>query len=161
MLTFRKALLQDQDAIWEILQNIIKKGSSFAYPSNLTKEEMLAYWLAEDKHAYVALEDDEVIATFFMKDNQPGRGSHIANAAYAIAEKHAGKGIGQKVGEYSLIEAKRLGYKAMQFNLVVKSNVRAVSLWKRIGFEIIGEIPDAFFHPQEGYTNAYVMYRKL
>ena len=73
----------------------------------------------------------------------------------------SGQGIGKAMGEFSLEEAKRLGYKAMQFNIVVKSNERAVRLWKKLGFEIIGEIPEAFNHMTNGLTNAYIMYRKL
>jgi ribosomal protein S18 acetylase RimI-like enzyme len=74
---------------------------------------------------------------------------------------HSGKGIGQAIGVFSLEEARRLGYKAMQFNIVVKSNTHAVKLWTKLGFKIIGEIPDAFDHPEHGMTNAYVMYQKL
>ena len=65
------------------------------------------------------------------------------------------------MGEFSLAEAKRLGYTAMQFNIVIKSNARAVNLWQNLGFKIIGEIPDAFNHKENGMTNAYIMYRKL
>jgi ribosomal protein S18 acetylase RimI-like enzyme len=65
------------------------------------------------------------------------------------------------MGEFSVTEAKRLGYRAMQFNLVVKSNMPAVKLWKDLGFEIIGEIPEAFNHAELGFVNAYIMYRKL
>jgi ribosomal protein S18 acetylase RimI-like enzyme len=98
---------------------------------------------------------------FLIKDNQPGLGAHIANAAYMVSEKAEGKGIGKSMCLYSLDEAKRLGYLAMQFNIVIKSNERAVKLWQKLGFQIIGEIPEAFRHKQLGLTNAYIMYRKL
>jgi ribosomal protein S18 acetylase RimI-like enzyme len=65
------------------------------------------------------------------------------------------------MGEFSIEEARQLGYKAMQFNFVVKSNERAVRLWEKLGFQIISEIPDAFDHRQNGLTNAYIMYQKL
>jgi len=65
------------------------------------------------------------------------------------------------MGEWSIEEARRLGYKAMQFNFVIKSNERAVKLWQSLGFDIIGEIPDAFNHKKNGLTNAYIMYRRL
>jgi ribosomal protein S18 acetylase RimI-like enzyme len=101
------------------------------------------------------------VGTFFIKDNQPDLGSHIANAGYMTAPGTFGKGIGRAMGEFSILEAARLGYKAMQFNIVIKSNERAVALWKSMDFEIIGEIPDAFNHQQNGLTNAYIMYRKI
>jgi ribosomal protein S18 acetylase RimI-like enzyme len=143
------------------LQSIIQRGDAFVYPIDSTEDEMIGYWCGKDKHTYVALEGDQVVATFFMKDNQPGLGSHVANAGYAVSVNHSGKGIGQAIGVFSLEEARRLGYKAMQFNIVVKSNTHAVKLWTKLGFKIIGEIPDAFDHPEHGMTNAYVMYQKL
>jgi L-amino acid N-acyltransferase YncA len=157
----RKATIQDQDAIWNILQPIIKKGAAFAYHPLTTKEEMIAYWCDAKKHTYVALVDDSIAGTFFIQDNQPGLGSHIANAGYAVSERYGAKGLGRFMGVYSLEEAKRLGYTAMQFNLVVKSNEKAVNLWKELQFEVIGEIPDAFHHSTQGPTNAFIMYRRL
>jgi len=65
------------------------------------------------------------------------------------------------MAEFSIEEARRLGYVAMQFNFVVKSNEAAVKLWLGLGFKIIGEIPEAFNHLENGLTNAYIMYRKL
>jgi ribosomal protein S18 acetylase RimI-like enzyme len=73
----------------------------------------------------------------------------------------SGQGIGREMGEFSLKEAKKLGYKAMQFNIVVKTNDKAVRLWKKLGFMIIGEIPEAFNHRQLGLVNAFIMFRKL
>ena len=104
---------------------------------------------------------DALEAIAFLKDNQPDLGSHIANAGYMTAPSAAGQGVGKAMGEFSLSEAKRLGYKAMQFNIVVKSNERAVRLWQHLGFKIIGEIPEAFQNKQGGLTNAYIMYQKL
>ncbi len=73
----------------------------------------------------------------------------------------AKQGIGTTMGKFALEEAKRLGYSAMQFNIVVKSNAGAIRLWEKLGFEIVGEIPDAFNHSQNGLTNAYIMWRRL
>ena len=86
----------------------------------------------------------------------------VAEAAgYMVAPGARGKSVGRRMAEFSLEEAKRLGYCAMQFNIVVKSNENAVRLWQNLGFEIIGEIPEAFNHIENGLTNAYIMYRKL
>ena len=78
-----------------------------------------------------------------------------------VAPEARGKGVGRKMGEFSIQEAKKQGFHAMQFNFVVKSNEKAIKLWKSLGFEIIGEIPEAFRHIENGLTNAYIMYRKL
>ena len=110
---------------------------------------------------YVAIDGEQVAGTFIIKDNQPDLGSHVANASYMTHPDAFGKGIGRSMAEFSLDEARRLGYSAMQFNIVVKSNERAVRLWERMGFQIIGEVPDAFRTMGSTPTNAYIMWRNL
>ena len=161
MIEIRKAKPEDNNLIWSIIKEVISKGDTYTFDPNSSKETMLSYWFGEDKHTYVATINEEILGTFVIKDNQPGLGAHIANASYMVSEKAFGKGIGKTMAEFSLEEAKRLGYKAMQFNIVIKSNIRAVRLWQKLGFTIIGEIPDAFNHKENGLTNAYIMYRKL
>ena len=161
MLEIRKAIPGDNDVIWEIIRNTIATGDTYAFSPTAGKEKMLAYWCAADAHTYVALLNGKIAGTFVMKKNQPDLGSHIANAGYMVSPSAAGQGIGKAMAEFSLVEAKRIGYRAMQFNFVVKSNQRAVRLWQQLGFTIIGEIPEAFNHQVLGLTNAYIMYRKL
>jgi L-amino acid N-acyltransferase YncA len=161
MTEIRKATIDDYDAIWEIIQQVILNGDTYVFAPASSKEKMLAYWFGQDKHTYVAMLNNKVAGTFIIRDNQPDLGSHIANASYMTLPILSGQGIGKKMGEFSLEEAKRLGYKAMQFNIVVKSNERAMRLWQKLGFNIIGEIPEAFDHKQNGLTNAYIMHRKI
>ncbi len=161
MLEIRKATTNDYDAIWNIISDVIATGDTYVFHPASSKEKMLAYWCSPAAHTYVALDNDEVVGTFVMRDNQPDLGSHIANAGYMVSPLAAGKGIGKTMALFSLEEAKRLGYKAMQYNIVIKSNERAVKLWQHLGFTIIGEIPEAFNHSKHGLTNAYIMYRKL
>jgi ribosomal protein S18 acetylase RimI-like enzyme len=161
VIEIRKAVDADKSAVWQIIKAVIAGGDTYVYPPNSPEDEMIAYWFAPDKYTYVAGSDGRIVGTFWIKANQPGLGAHVANAAYMISPDAAGKGIGRQMAEFSLREARRLGFKAMQFNFVVKSNTVAIRLWQSIGFEIIGEIPDAFDHATNGLTNAYVMYRKL
>jgi L-amino acid N-acyltransferase YncA len=161
MLYIRKTEAADADAIWGILRQIIQHGDAFAYPPESTREQMLDYWLASGKHTYTALLDGQIIGTFFLQNNQPGLAAHVANAAYATSPTAYGRGVGREMGQFSIEEARRLGYRAMQFNLVVKTNERAVHLWQSLGFEVIGEIPEAFQHRSLGFVNAYIMYQKL
>lgn len=161
MLEIRRAVPADYDAIWEIIRRVISTGDTYVFDPDSSKEKMLAYWCDPGKHTYVAVMNDTIVGSFVLRDNQPDLGSHIANGAYMTLPSASGKGIGKAMGAYSIEEAKRLGYKAMQFNIVIKSNERAVKLWQSLGFSIIGEIPDAFNHLQNGFTNAYIMYRKL
>lgn len=161
MINIRKALEDDKDDIWNIIQQVISTGDTYLFAPDSSKERMLDYWFKEGKHTYVATDEGRVVGTFIITENQPDLGSHIANASYMTSPSERGKGIGKLMGEYSVKEARRLGFHAMQFNIVVKSNEHAVRLWTSLGFKIIGEIPDAFDHKELGYTNAYIMYRTV
>ena len=161
MIEIRPATSADKPAIWRIIHAVISTGDTYVFDPETPEDEMLDYWFAPDKHVYVAEENKNVLGAFWLKPNYPGLGSHVCNAAYMVSPDNAGKGIGRKMAEFSLDEARRLGFTAMQFNFVVSSNTAAVKLWQSIGMEIIGEIPDAFNHRELGLTNAYVMYRKL
>ena len=161
MTEIRKATPADYDDIWEIIRGVISTGDTYVFDPRSSKEKMLAYWCAPGNHIYVATINAKIVGSVVLKNNQPDLGSHIANGAYMVLPAASGQGIGKTMGAFSIDEAKRLGYKAMQFNIVIKSNERAVRLWQSLGFIIIGEIPEAFSHKQNGLTNAYIMYRKL
>ena len=114
------------------------------------------------EHAtYVTLVDGHVMGSYFLTPNQPGLGAHVCNAGYMVARRARGQGVGRAMGEHSLAEARRLGYRAMQFNIVVTTNAYAVSLWKSLGFHVVGTLPEAFRHSQHGFVDALVMYRSL
>jgi ribosomal protein S18 acetylase RimI-like enzyme len=169
MLEIRKAVEEDKPQVWEIIKSVIATGDTYIFYPDSPEEKMLAYWFAADKKTYVALWSEpadgglnqKIVGTFFLKDNQPDLGSHIANAGYMVAPEAKGRRVGRTMAEFSLEEARQLGYRAMQFNFVVKTNEVAVKSWQNLGFEIIGEIPEAFQHARYGLTNAYIMYRKL
>jgi ribosomal protein S18 acetylase RimI-like enzyme len=161
MLTIREYVPEDEEQVWKIIKEVIAGGDTYVFAPDSSREKMLAYWCAPNKKVYVAVEDGRVIGSFYLTENQPDLGSHIANAGYMVAPDARTKGIGRRMGEFSIEEARRLGFYAIQFNFVVKSNERAVRLWKSLGFEVIGEIPDGFRHIKNGLTNVYIMYRKL
>lgn len=161
MFELREAIETDKKEVWKIIKSVISKGDTYVFAPNTSQEKMLNYWFGEDKQTYVAISSDKIVGTFFLKANQPDLGSHICNAGYMVSEEAKGQRFGRTMAEFSLKEAKQLGYSAMQFNFVVKTNEIAVKLWLNLGFEIIGEIPDAFQHQEKGLTNALIMYRKL
>ena len=161
MTQIRKAHETDKDAVWQIIKSVIAGGDTYVFAPDSPEDEMLVYWFSPEKYVYVAEDDGEILGTYWIKENQPGLGSHVGNGAYMVSPDAKGKGIGRLMAEHSIEEARRIGFKSIQFNFVVKSNEVAVNLWKRVGFEIIGEIPDAFDHREHGLTNAYIMYRKL
>ena len=105
--------------------------------------------------------DDQTITVSMIIANQPGRGAHVANAGYMVAEAARGLGIGFALGEHSLETARGLGYRSMQFNFVTSCNPSAVRLWQRLGFEIVGTLPAAFRLDGGELADAYVMSRAL
>lgn len=157
----RLATEEDRDAIWEILQPTIATGATLAFAPDTPKAEMLEFWCKKGNHTYVAVLNGTIAGTYFFKANQPGLGAHVANAGYVSHPDFAGRGLGRAMCAHSLAEAKRQGFTHMQYNIVVKSNERAVKLWQELGFQIVGELPEVFNHAQNGLTNAYVMWRRL
>ncbi len=160
-LKIRKYAEEDKPRIVKIIKYVISKGDSFTFASDTSTEFILEDWCSSDKHTYVAVFDEKIVGTFYIKANQIGLGDHVANGSYMVAPEARRQGIGRKMGEYSIKAANDLGFHAIQFNFVVKSNEKAVNLWKSLGFQIIGEIPEGFRHLEKGLTNAYIMYRKL
>jgi len=161
VLNFRLAARADRDAIWNIFHEVIAAGDTYAFEPGMSREEALAYWFGAGTHTYVAENDRRVVGTYILRPNQPGPGSHVANAAYMVAKDARGSGVGRKMAEHSLSEARRLGFRAMQFNFVVSTNTSAIHLWQQLGFKIAGTLPGAFRHPQAGYVDVYVMFRSL
>lgn len=157
----RPALNTDHDAIWNIFHEIIAAGDTYAFNPQMPREEALAYWFRADTHTYVAEEDGGVVGTYTLRPNQSGPGSHVANAAFMVARDAEGAGVGRRMAEHCLSEARRIGFRAMQFNFVISTNTRAIHLWDQLGFKIVGTLPGAFRHPEKGYVDVYVMYRSL
>jgi L-amino acid N-acyltransferase YncA len=157
----RKADEADRDAIWKIFHGVVAAGDTYAIDPDMSREEALAYWSGADTQTYVAESTGRVVATYILRPNQSGGGSHIANAGFMVAPDARGQGIGRAMGEHCLSEARRLGFRAMQFNFVVSTNESALRLWEDLGFKIVGTLPGAFRHPGKGYVDVYVMFRSL
>ncbi len=157
----RLATVNDHDAIWEIFKHVISTKEVFVFLPDTPKEDIYTYWLSSTMHTYVLENEGKILGSYYLKPNQVGYGSHIANGGYMTHPAARGKGIGKLLCEHSITNAKALGFKAIQFNMVVSTNSIAVDLWKKYGFKIIGTIPEAFNHHQLGYVDAYIMYQKI
>lgn len=160
-LEIRSADAQDWDAIWPIVREVLSRGDTYAYPVDTSEAEARALWLERPTVTCIAVAGSDVVGTYYLKPNQPGQGSHVCNAGYMVASTARGLGVGRAMCAHSLVEARRLGFRAMQYNLVVSTNTRAIELWRAHGFAVVGTLPRAFAHPEHGLVDALVMYRLL
>jgi L-amino acid N-acyltransferase YncA len=158
----RPATEADWPAIWEILRPIIREGETLAVDPDADEAAGRAYWLAPAKSVFVAVDEaGGIVGSSTLRANSTGPAGHVANAGYAVRGDQRGKGIARMLCLHSLETARARGFRAMQFNLVVSTNSRAVRLWRHMGFAIVGTLPGAFSHPTLGYVDAYVMYQSL
>ena len=141
----------DRSAVWSIFKPILEGGDTYVFYPDTSEEDALAYWLNPAGRIFIAETENEVVASYILKANQPGLGSHVANAAFIVSRSARGLGVGQLLGEHCLSEARRLGFRAIQFNFVVSTNEAAIRVWKKLGFSIVGTLPGAFAH-REIYT---------
>jgi ribosomal protein S18 acetylase RimI-like enzyme len=156
----------DADSIWAILEPTIRAGETYTLPRTMDRERALAYWLSPHHTVFVAEQDvagqeREVLGTYYLRANQKGGGAHVCNCGYMTAARASGRGVASAMCEHSLEYARSHGFLAMQFNFVVSSNLPAIHLWRKFGFETVGRLPKAFLHPSLGYVDALVMYRVL
>jgi GNAT superfamily N-acetyltransferase len=161
MPTARIATNEDEESLWGILEPMVRKGGTYVFSLDKSKESLMGYWMGVDKSTFVVELDGELVGTFYLKANQEGLGDHVCNAGFVVAPAAEGQGIGRWMGEFAQAEAKSRGFLAMQFNFVIKTNQRAVQLWKSLGFAVIGEIPDAYRHPELGLVPALIFHKKL
>lgn len=161
-LDIRAATDDDWSVIYPVFAAIVDAGETYAYPAGLSSDDARALWM-EPPPAYcvVASENGVVLGTAKMGPNRPGRGSHVATASFMVDPANAGRGVGRALGSYALDWARTAGYAGMQFNAVVETNVGAVRLWKSLGFEVIGTVPEAFDSATHGRVGLHVMHRRV
>ena len=157
----RLAQSTDHDAIWDMLAPVFGAGETYAVPRDVSREAALNMWCTLPAATYVAELEGEVRGTFYIKTNAAGGGKHVCNCGYITHPSARGRGLARAMCEFSQSEARKLGYRAMQFNMVLANNVGAVALWHRLGFETIGMLPKVFDHPKDGLVDAHVMYKWL
>ena len=157
----RRAEARDVAAIWGIIAPIIRAGETYALDPAMSEADALAYLLGPDRETFVAETDGVVLGTYYLRANQAGGGSHVCNCGYMTSPAAMGRGVARAMCAHSIEQACERGFRAMQFNFVVSTNERAVSLWQALGFEIVGHLPGAFHHPGRGYVDALIMFRSL
>jgi L-amino acid N-acyltransferase YncA len=157
----RTATRKDDDAVWAILEPVLRAGETYTLPREMSRADALAYWFSPGHAVFVAEDDGSILGAYYLRANQRGGGAHVANCGYMTAQRATGRGVARAMCMHSLDIARERGFRAMQFNLVVSTNERAVRLWISLGFATAGRLPEAFLHPTLGYVDALVMYRAL
>ena len=157
----RPATAADEQAIWAVLEPIIRAGETYMLPREMSEADALRYWLAPAHRVFVAEVDGQILGTYYLRANQQGGGAHVANCVYMTAPAATGRGIARAMCTHSIEAARAMGFRAIQFNCVIATNHRAVALWQSLGWTIVGTLPEAFAHPGAGFVDAHVMHRKL
>jgi len=157
----RAAGPSDDEAIWRVMEPIIRAGETYPLASDMTKADALAYWNGPEDETFVVEEGSEIIGTYHLRPNWSGPGAHVANIGYMTSSAAVGRDVGRRMVEHSLQQAREKGFKAVLFNFIANTNERAVNLYKSFGFDTIGTVPLAFLHPKRGYVDVLMMFKTL
>lgn len=153
---FRTEDAEDCRRIWN---QVVQEGRAFPQIEELRDGEVLSFF--QNQYTAVVVLNDRIAGLYILHPNNVGRVGHIANASYAVDETLRGQHIGEQLVRDSLVQAKNLQYRILQFNAVVASNVHAYHLYLRLGFTDLGIIPGGFHNIQGEYEDIHVMYYDL
>lgn len=168
----RAATPADWPGIWAVMEPVVRAGQTYTWEPDAAEPALREAWLHDPgrrsdrlkrgpARTVVAVVDGVVAGTAELHPNYGGGAGDVANAAFMVAEAYRGRGIARALGEHVLALARALGYRAMVFNAVVASNAHAVALWRSLGFDVVGTIPQAFERPDGARTDLLVMHREL
>lgn len=161
-LRIRPFVSADWPAVWGLLEPVFRAGETFPHDPAIPEAEARSLWVELTQTVRVAVDAAEaVVGTYYLKPNALCLGAHVANAGYVVAEACRRRGIGSRLCQHSLQTARSLGYRAMQFNLVVSTNTAGLRCWQQNGFQIVGTLPGAFRHRQLGHVDAHVLFQVL
>ena len=150
----------DLEGMILIWNEIVEEGIAFPQEDCLDRESGTAFF-ASQSYTGVAEADGKILGLYILHPNNVGRCGHICNASYAVSSKARGQHIGEKLVLDCLRKAKELGFRVLQFNAVVESNIHARHLYERLGFTQLGTIPGGFRMKDGSYANICPYYRVL
>jgi len=151
----------DFEAFWPVFKEVVIAQETYAFDPDIDFEAAYDLWCFLPQKTYVIKENGVILGSYYIKANASGPSSHISNCGYIVSPESRGKGIARKLCIHSQKVAIELGYSAMQFNSVVSTNEIAIKLWKKLGYEIIGIIPNAYKHKRLGLVNSFIMHKQL
>ena len=151
---------EDVPAMTEIWNRVVRDGEAFPQTEEMTEAEAAEFFAGQSFTA-VAEDGGEITGLYILHPNNIGRCGHIANASYAVKYGVRGKGVGEALVRYSLEKGAELGFRILQFNAVVRSNVYAVRLYEKLGFTKLGLIPGGFRKDGGTYEDIFVFIHAL
>jgi L-amino acid N-acyltransferase YncA len=152
----------DWPSLWALLEPVFRAGETFPHDPAISEVEAQLAWVEQTQAVMVAVDPaGALVGTYYLRPNSLALGAHVANAGYVVAEGARLRGIGSLLCQHSLQAARRLGFRAMQFNLVVSTNTAGIRCWQHNGFQVVGTLPGAFRHKQLGFVDALVMVQAL
>ncbi|MCM6778305.1 GNAT family N-acetyltransferase [Nocardia sp. CDC159] len=158
----REYIPADWPQVWPIVRDIVRAGDTFTYDPAMTEEQAHDIWVMRPPAiTVVASTENRVVGTANAYANRPGPGSHVSTASFMVAADARGRGVGTALCRYVMRWAEENRFVGMQFNAVAESNHRAVDVYERLGFDIVGTVPGAFRHPTLGRVGLHVMYCEL
>jgi L-amino acid N-acyltransferase YncA len=146
----------------EIWNEVVEDGVAFPQEELLTMETGKEFF-GSQTYSAVAIDKEtgKIYGLYILHPNNVGRCGHICNASYAVSSKSRGLHIGEKLVKDCLVQGKRCGYRVLQFNAVVASNIHARHLYERLGFEQLGIIPGGFRMKDGHYEDICPYYHEL
>jgi len=160
IMTIRRYRSEDIPAMIAIWNEVVEEGNAFPQDEPLDAEGG-AEFFASQSYTGVAEEDGRIYGLYILHPNNVGRCGHICNASYAVSSESRGMHIGEQLVKDCLVQGKRLGFRVLQFNAVVESNIHARHLYERLGFTQLGTITGGFRMKDGSYANICPYFREL
>lgn len=137
------------NALHELMNVIIEEGTTYSFEDPLNTKEFEDYYckyfigvaVLGDVTDPKDVKGEDVMGSFYIKPNYAGRSSHICNGGFLVMTSARGRGVGKIMAQQYVKWAPKLGYKSSVFNLVYASNIASRKLWDRLGFTVIGRVP--------------------
>ena len=156
----RKFQEKDLEKMISIWNEVVEDGIAFPQEEMLDETSGKVFFESQS-YTGVAEDDGQIVGLYILHPNNVGRCGHICNASYAVSSKCRGKHIGEKLVTDCLKMGKELGFRVLQFNAVVESNIHARHLYERLGFVQLGTIPGGFRMKDGHYENICPYYHTL
>lgn len=155
---FHPADIPKMRSIWN---EVVEAANAFPQETGFSDDAEASEFFSSQTYTGVCECDGKIAGLYILHPNNIGRCSRIANASYAVSGESRGKGIGKRLVEDSLLQAKSFGFYVLQFNAVVASNTAAIHLYEKLGFERLGKIPKSFRRKDGSFEDLLLFFHQL